>query len=211
MNKIPFFLLALGVFIFAFQCFKIYSDSIEEEQYSKVQRRLLLTSNFTETPQEVIHGLNTDDKTEIVYAINQLKKKIHLNSNKKSSKFLGYGIPLINWDENLASEASIIGRNCPASGGSMLAKGIMVSTTIIKDQSLTEMVEKWLNNFTYFVENEENNDAHNQETGIVPYKEIIGCAKTVCEAKRKPVTSLVCVWKSSGNQLIKERRLRREI
>ena len=137
-----------------------------------------------EPQQEIIYGLTEDDRLEVVYAINQLKKKISKESPEDLSTFIKYGIPMINWDEGLAQEAFKYGEECLSGNKSSLDDKIMVARVFNKDTSLTDMVKDWRSMFEAY------NVANKEE-----YKtEKIGCARNTCYMDERQTVSLVCRW-----------------
>jgi len=147
-----------------------------------------------EPEQEVIYGLTEDDRSEVVYAINQLKKKITKESPTEPSLFIKSGIPLINWDEELAQKASLFGENCPSANKSSFRDKVLVARTFKKEASLTEMVKNWKGLFEAY------NAAGNQEEYTT---EKIGCARNTCYMDDRQTVSLVCKWEFEGNVLVK--------
>jgi len=139
--------------------------------------------------QAKIYGLNEDDRHEVLYAINQLKKKIHKRFGAEACQFIKSGIPMINWDEGLAQEAAQDSEKCPSDSRSSIIDGRMVARVDNKEESLTDMVQKWYGLFEFW-------DAIGQKE----YKtEKIGCAKSSCYMDERESVTLVCRWRFEGD------------
>jgi len=142
--------------------------------------------------QAKIYGLTEDDKHEVLYTINQLKKTIKKGLTTEAGQFIKSGIPMVNWDEGLAQEAAQYSEKCPSTRQSSMKDGIMVARVYNKEKSLTDMIQKWQARFEAW--NGIEQDQYKAEK--------IGCAKSSCYMDDREAVSLVCRWRFEGDVLV---------